>query len=526
VDPWSTSALFFCLLLILPLLALFPGWIQTGEWWSHIREELLSGYIWETVTLVLTVGILSFLMAVPSAWLVTHFDFPGRKALEWAMVLPLAIPSYVAAFVYMDVKDGLDPLLILIREHAGVETYLFAEVFIRKGILSLFLAGVLYPYLYLSLRGSFSVQRKGVIEAAQLLGRGPTSVFLTVALPLARPALIAGLSLIMMEVVNEYGAVHFFSVQTLTVGILNSWSLLGDLQSAVRLAGGVLIVILIILYVEQRQRGRAKFSEGNGDTSPILHRKLNPLPATAALICCLIPLTIGFLYPVLRLAYWAVISWKSTNLDAMWSRVGNSFALAFITAFLLTGLAVGLVYAQRVNSSPFLRKSISFASIGYAIPGAVIAVGMMILTGYFRNYLPDALLAGSVWIIGFAYMVRFLAVPLHPVRASMERVCGSLDAASRLLGHSPLDTLFKINLPLIRGTLFSVTMLVFVDILKELPLTIILRPVHFETLSLYVFSKAKEGRIQECAVPSLMIISLAALGLFSLNRMMTSRKIL
>lgn len=521
MDFWSTSAFLWCVLLTLPFPALLLGLFlgeSDGEW-PHIREYLLTGYVLNTLWLVGVVAALSVLMAVPAAWLTSHFDFPGRKWLEWAMVLPLAIPTYVAAFVYKEIPHAATPLLMSVRDRFGPDAFLLAEGVIRKGTLAVFMAGVLYPYLYLSLRASFRVQRKGVVEAAHLLGRGPSSVFFSVALPLARPALIAGLGLIVMEVVNDYGAVHFFSVPTLTVGIFRAWTDFGDLGSAVRLAGAVLGGVLLLFLVEHLQRGRAKFAEEVSDSTPLRHRRLGRLPGIIALAACGIPLFIGFVYPIVRLSLWAAQSWDRVNLSIVGELVGNSLALALGTAILLTVLSVWLAYANRLHANRRLRRAIAIASTGYAIPGAVIAVGMMTLAGFIQPHVGGLMLTGSVGVIGFAYMVRFLAVALHPVRAAMERTCGSLDAASRLLGHSPLDTLWRVNLPLVRGTLVSVTMLVFVDILKELPLTMILRPANFETLAIHAYSLAWEDRIPECAVPSLMIIVLAGLGLFALNKL-------
>lgn len=519
VDGWSTSAFVLCALILLPLAVLIVSLGEPGPMWGHIADTLLTEYVLNTLWLVAAVGGLSLLMAVPAAWLLCTFDFPGRRWLEWAMVLPLAIPTYVAAFVYMRVPEAAIPLFIRIRAAFGVDTYLFAEAALRKGLLSLFMAGVLYPYLYLSLRAAFMVQRRGVIEAAHLLGRGPASVFFSVALPLARPALIAGLSLIVMEVLNDYGAVYFFGVPTLTQGIFRVWTGLNDLSSAVQLAGWMMLGILALLVAESLHRGRAKFAESAGDSAPLAHRKLRPLQAAGALLCCLTPLTIGFILPLLQLLRWAALSLDGFGNAGMWRRMGHSLALSLGAAAVLTVVSVLLVYAGRLHPLRGLRQLIRVASMGYAVPGAVIAVGVMMLFGLLERRFDWLRLSGTVFAIGFAYVVRFLAVPMQPVRAAMDRVCGSLDAASRLLGRSPGNTLFRINLPLIRGTLFSVTMLVFVDILKELPLTMILRPVNFDTLATLSFGLAKEGRIQECAIPSLMIVFLAGIGLFGLNRM-------
>ncbi|MDF3129014.1 iron ABC transporter permease [Kiritimatiellaeota bacterium B1221] len=516
-DGWSLSAPLLCLLIISPLLTLLSGIWDSAPAWKHLSETVLPQYFLNTVWLALAVSIVATLMALPAAWLISQFSFPGQKILAWAMVLPLAVPSYVAAFVYRQVPESAIPFLVHLRTQFGVDTYLFAEGLIRKGTLTLLMAAVLYPYLYLSLRTAFATQQKGVIEAAHLLGRSSSRVFFTVALPLARPALIAGITLIIMEVINDYGAVYFMGVPTLTVGIFRTWTGLGDLTSAVRLAGIMVLAVFFLLGIEQFQRGKARFSDQRASSAP--HGQLRPLGGyngILALITCLIPVSFGFILPCLQLLQWAKWSITQYGLGQLpWSRMGHSLLLALITAIVLTTIAVILNFAQRLHPRPWLQLPIRFAGVGYAIPGAVVAVGIMLFLGKIS-------LIGTVYAICFGYVVRFLAVGLHPVRAGMEKVCGSLDQASRVLGHTPTQTLFKVNLPLIRGTLFAVIMLVFVDILKELPMTMILRPVDFDTLATLAFGLAVESRIAECAIPSLMIIFLAGVGLFSLNRLLSS----
>jgi len=522
VDSWSTSTFFICLLVLSPIMALMIGLFQPAEWWSHLSETLLRGYITQTLWLTLSVTGLSLLMAVPSAWLISHFEFPGRRMFEWAMVLPLAVPTYVAAFVYMDFSEHFFPLLIQIRSTYGVDVYLWAESFMRKGLLALFMAGVLYPYLYLSLKSSFQRQQQEVLEAASLLGRKPSSIFFTIALPLARPALIAGISLIVMEVVNDYGAVHFFGVPTLTVGIFRTWRDFGDLTSSVRLATGLVACILIFLSLEHAQRGRALYTEGSKQSRPMARTRIRSRTVPFVWLACGLPLLIGFLYPVTQLSLWLLDATSDGEFGELVHRILNSLGLSLATAAFLTLAALLIAYTLRLHPNLPLRNLVSVASVGYAIPGAVIAVGIMSCSSLLR--LPAFLATGSVGAILIAYAARFLAVPLHPIRASMQRVCGNLDLASRVLGHSPGSTLCRINLPLLRGSLISAMLLVFIDILKELPLTMILRPAQFETLALLAFSRAKEDRLYDTALPSLMIILLATLGLVVMNRLANGRK--
>jgi iron(III) transport system permease protein len=521
-SPWTIFTVVLCVLILIPLAVVIFGITRAGPDWSHVAETVLWTYVANTLILAVLVSVLCCLMAIPTAWLLSAFDFPGRRILEWAMVLPLSIPTYVAAFVYMHTKESAIPLQIRIREIWGVDAFLLSETILRYGILSLLLAGVLYPYLYLAVRASFLVQRRGVIEAAQLLGRSPASVFFTVALPLARPAIMAGLSLIIMELINDYGAVNFFGVPTLTEGIFRTWFGLGDRASALRLAGMMMAMVLVLLSLEKAQRGRAQYAEAGNDSTPLAHRRLRPAAAIGALIACLIPLTVGFLYPLQKLLRWAWLSLELGILPGMGSRILHSLGLALGTAAVLTLFALITVYAVRLCASRRLTLLARLATLGYAVPGAVVAVGVMVTFGFTDRLFSGFFLSGTLFAIGFAYIVRFFAVAVQPIQESMHRVCGRLDEASRILGHRPLNTLLRINLPLIKGTLVAATMLVFVDILKELPLTMILRPVNFDTLATLSFGLAKEGRFHECAIPSLLIIFLATIGLIGLNRCIRS----
>ncbi len=523
VDLWSASTFVLALLILTPLIVVVVGLSDAGPKWDHIASTVLWKYVWNTVLVVPLVGVLAILMAVPPAWLVSAFEFPGRRIFEWALVLPLAIPTYVAAFVYYPGLEAAIPFIVSVRQNFGFDASQVAEKIVRYGLLSILLASVLYPYLFISARSSFSQQRRGVIEAAQTLGRGPISVFFSVALPLARPALVAGLSLIVMEVVNDYGAVHFFGVPTLTEGIFRTWFGLGDRSSALRIAGLVMLAVLCLLWAEQRQRGRARFSEHSVNSTPLARRKLGTSKAVLAIVVCVVPLGIGFLYPVFRLLGWASQTFGKVLQADFWQQLGNSLLLSLGTAAGLTAIAVIFAFATRLHHAGWLRVTSRMATLGYAAPGAVVAVGVMVALGGVDRSLGQQVLSGTYFAIIFAYTVRFLAVPFHPVRAGMNRVCGSLDEASRVLGQSPLLTLWKINLPLMWTTLLAATMLVFVDILKELPLTMILRPANFETLATTAFGLASEGRFRECSVPSLIIILAGALGLMVLNRL-TKRK--
>jgi len=528
VDGWSATTALLCALILVPLGAVVLGVGDAGPEWGHLAETVLAGYVANTAVLIVLVAALALVAAIPTAWLVAVFDFPGRRFFEWALILPLAIPTYVAAFVYSTVYEAGIPLLVWIRGNLGAAAFDFAETGLRYGILVLLLAAVLYPYLFISARVSFSRQQGSLIEAAHVLGRPPRSVFFSVALPLARPAIVAGLSLIAMEVVNDYGAVHFMGVPTLTVGIFRTWTGLSDPASAVRLAGFVMVAVLAVLLVEGLHRGRARFAEEATSAKPLSRRRLVGWRALGATAACAAPLAAGFGFPVAALLRW---SWnlEELHLGRSWEHLAASLLLALATAATLAAMALLFAYARKLHFARWLRALVRCASMGYAVPGAVVALGVMITLGRLdaalvaleeRFGIAAPLFSGSIAAIVSGYVVRFIAVAYHPLQAGMARICGSLDEASRTLGHSPSGTLWRINLPLLRGTLLGATMLVFVDILKELPLTLILRPANFETLATIAFGMASEGNIYDSAVPSLMIVALGALGLIVLNRYM------
>ena len=492
--------------------------LEEGPKWGHVAETVLGEYVKNTLILVAMVSLLALLFGLLPAWLVSTCEFPGRSTFEWLLVMPLAIPTYVVAFVYFQLPEEAIPMLVKIRLEHGVDAFLAAEAILRYGLLSIILAGVLFPYLYLAARTSFAQQGKTLVEASRMLGQSVGSTFFKVALPLARPAIVAGLSLIILEVVNDYGAVNFFGVPTLTEGIFRTWFGLQDRASAIRIAGMAMGVVLLVLLVERAQRGKAKFSEQSTSSAPLSRQKLPPAKAALAMLVCLLPLGIGLLYPVFILAKWSWLTWREVLQPEFVGQLGRSLALSLVTAFALALMALLFAYTLKLHPTRWMRAANRFSTIGYATPGAVIAIGVMVAFGKIDHWLDGAVLSGTLLAIAFAYGVRFLAVAYQPVNAGFTRISDGLDESSRLLGKPPSATLCKIHVPLLKGTLFGAAMLVFVDILKELPLTMILRPANFETLSTTAFGLAKEGRIHECAVPSLIIVVAGGVGLAILNR--------
>lgn len=523
-DRWGAFSFLIVAVLCLPIAAVLIQVGRESESWDNLVKTVLGGYLFNTLILVVGVGMVACLVAVPTAWLVTCFEFPGRRILSWALLLPLAFPTYVAAFVFYQGSESAIPFLIWVRNNWGIDTYLIFELIIRYSTLIIMMAAVLYPYIYLACRSSFAQQGRTVLEAARVLGDSPRQVFFRVGLPMARPGMVAGLALVTMEVINDYGAVHFFGVPTLTEGVFRTWFGMGDKVAALRLASIVMVSIGFLLAFEQLMRGRAQYVEIGDSPAPLARDRLSGVRGWLAVFLCLLPLAIGFFYPFGKLFRWA---WLHLTSDAGFlftsgEAIARGTGLAAITAIFMPLLAAVFAYAVRLRENRGRKLMERAAGLGYATPGAVIAVGVLVVFGTFDRWdvpwLP--LLSGSLLAIGFAYIVRFFAIPLQFSRAGMDRVGRPVEEVSMLLGHGPLATFLRVDLPLLKGPLIAAGMLLFVDILKELPLTLILRPANFETLATTAFSLAKESRLQACAVPSLMIVLAGAIGLLVMNRLM------
>ena len=522
IDFWSVAVVLCALLLLAPLIAVFIGVFQPTEEWQHLASTVLPGYLLNTLILVFGVGLVSVLFAVPAAWFVATYDFPTRRFWKWALVMPLAVPTFASAFTYFDVLELSIPLIIKVRDAWGFGASQWVERLIRYGMLILLLSSVLYPYIYLSLRSTFSKQQGVYFEAGRMLGKRPSSIFRRVALPMARPTLIAGLSLVIMEVVNEYGAVNLFGVPTLTEGIFRTWFGLGDRASGLRLAVIVVIIVFAILAFEAWQRKRLRYVEGA--QTNVAHRRvrLGWRRAWIVVFFCALPVLIGFVFPVLRLVYWAIVATEGFDFVGFLGQAARSLGLASATALLLSVVAFFLAFSVRVKGDSKVCKLVQASTLGYAIPSVVTAVGVMVLLGSIDHLLSDVslslVLSGSLFAISFAYMVRFMTVAYQPLNASMQGVCTTLHEASRTLGQGNWQSLTRIHWPLLRMNILACATLVFIDIMKELPLTLVLRPSDFETLATFAFGFAKEGYIYDCALPSLLIISLGVWGLLVIER--------
>ncbi len=500
-----------------------------GDTWRHLASTVLGEYIRNSLLLMAGVAAGAGSIGITTAWLTTMYRFPGRRLFIWALLLPLAFPAYILAYTYTGMLEPAGPVQGWIRAtfHVGYGEYWFPEIRSLPGA-AVMLSLVLYPYVYLLARASFLEQSVCALEASRSLGCGPWRSFFTVALPLARPAIAVGISLALMETLADFGTVDYFGVSTFTTGIFRTWYGLYDEVAAAQLAALLMLFVLLLLGLERGSRRRARFHHATHRYRALPQHRLRPLAAWLAAIACLLPVLFGFLLPFVQLGFW-MLQIRKQALD------GDFLALAFNSFFLagtaaLTALVVALVlaYGQRLQPSRWLKGLVRVAGMGYAIPGMVIAIGVLIPFGWVDNALDGwmrdhfgigtgLLFSGTLFILVFAYLVRFLTVSLQTVEAGLGRIRPSMEEAAWSMGESRLGTVRRIHLPLMRGSLLTALLIVLVDVLKELPATLVLRPFNFNTLAVRAYELASDERLVDAAVPALTIVLVGILPVILLS---------
>ncbi len=533
LDGWQFGTLFFAALAVLPVLAIvWLAFFPEENIWPHLISTSLPGYIKNTLILMLGVGISVFLTGVSTAWLVTHYEFPLRRQFEWMLLLPLAIPAYVIAYMYTDLLEFAGPVQQFLRSLFGWELardYWFPNIrSMGGGVLMMGL--VLYPYVYLLARAAFLEQSPNLFEASRLLGHSPRHSFLSVSLPIARPAIVVGVALALMETLNDFGTIDFFAIRTLTAGLYDVWLGMGNLGGAAQISTTMLSFVILLLSLEYFGRRRQRFYQS---LRRFGHKNRMHLSARKAWLLtgfCAIPVLAGFFVPVLLLSNLAIsyfeVSWTPKFRDYAL----NSFLLSTAAALITILIAIMIAYTRRLHRhSKSILIASRLASLGYAVPGAVLAVGVIIPFAALDNYIDTLmrdwfdfssglLLSGTVFAIIFAYVVRFLAVSIGSIESSLSKVSESMDMAARTLGYSAHKVLLRLHLPLIKGGILTAGMVVFVDSMKELPATLILRPFNFETLATHVYQFASDEMIGESALGALFIVLVGMLPVIYLSR--------
>lgn len=520
IDRWTLGALAVALLVALPVLAVVVVALQpSGDVWGHLVDTVLWGYIANTLGLMAGVGLGTLVIGVGTAWLVTMCRFPGSRLLEWALLLPLAFPTYVIAIVYVEMLEYTGPLQAGLRALAGWQRpgdYWFPEIRSLGGAIGV-MSLVLYPYVYLLARAAFLDQSVCALEVSRTLGRGPWRSFFTTALPLARPAIVVGVALALMEVLNDFGAVQQFAVNTFTTGIYDVWLGMHNAPAAAQLACLLLGFVLVLVGLERASRRARHYHQTTRRYRALPGYRLKGWRAVGAVLATALPLLLGFVVPALVLADWARLTAGIVRHDDFLTDVVNTLALAATAALLAITVATFLAYALRLSGGRVLTGAVRLASIGYAVPGSVIAVGVLLpfawadhglnaLAETFFGVTPGLLLSGTVVAVVFAYLVRFLALSFGSVEASLGRITTDMDGAARTLGHDATATLRRVHLPLIRGGVLTAALLVFVDVMKELPATLILRPFDFSTLATRIYEYASDERFEETGLWALAIV--------------------
>lgn len=506
---------------------LFDGDFSTLD---HLWQTVIPEYVRHSLWLMLGVAVGVITLGVSTAWLTTSCRFPGQKILSWALLLPLAMPAYITAYTYTGMLDYSGPVQEALRATFGwgYGDYWFPRIRSLGGAI-IVLSLVLFPYVYLITRATFLQQSATTLEAGRSLGLTPWQCFLRIALPLARPAIVTGTTLALMETLADYGTVQYFGVTTFTTGIFRTWYGLGDLTGALQLAGLLLAAVISLILLERWSRKQARYDQRN--PRPAAPFELRGGKAWLASIACWLPLIFGFLLPALQLGAWSLERWQVWTTSDFWQLTWNSFALAFMAAILVVMLALWLAYGRRQLPTRAVRTSVAFAGLGYAIPGLVIAVGLLVLLTSVDNviidlsrrwfdYNPGLLLSGTLFALLFAYAVRFLSVALQTVQAGLAEIRPSMDEAARIHGYKPLQVLRMIHLPLLRPSVLTAIILVGVDVLKELPATLVLRPFDFNTLAVRAYEMAGDERLADAGPPALMMVMVGLIPVILLSRAM------
>lgn len=535
---WMISALVTTAIVALPVLsvivlALFPE----ENIWPHLLETTLPRYLVTTIKLMIGVGVLTLAIGLATAWAVTMCEFPGRKFFEWALMLPFAVPAYVIAYVYTSLLDYAGPVQIALRDWFGWQSaadYWFPEIRSLGGA-TIMIGLVLYPYVYLLGRAAFLEQSPSLFAVSRSLGHSALSTFFKVVLPIARPAIAVGLSLVLMETLNDFGTVDFFAVQTLTAGLFDTWMNLGNLGGAAQIATTMLMFVVLLVTLERYSRRRQQQFAARDNREPLHRFTMSFSRQMICVVVCAVPLVLGFVIPGATLGYYA---WE--YFDVSWNpdflrNTMNSLFLSGSAALTTLVIGVTLAYSRRLHNTRGMQVLMRLSSLGYAMPGAVLAVGVIVPLAGFDNWLDSLmrdylgvstglLLSGSAFALIFAYTVRFLAVSAGSVESALQKVTPSMDMASRSLGHSPGKTLVKVHLPMLRGTLITAALVVFVDCMKELPATLILRPFNYETLATYVYQFASDEQLYHSALPALIIVLAGIIPIILMNRSISNSR--
>lgn len=534
INLWAALAIAAAALALLPVATIaVTAMADTGTLWSHVLAHVLPQATWNTGMLLLGAGVIATCVGTGAAWLVSAHDFRGRGILEWALLLPLAVPTYIMAYAYLDVLSPLGPVQGALRWMLGYSSpreWRLPDIRSMWGAILVF-GFVLYPYVYLTTRAMFLTQAANLVEVSRTLGVNRRQVFWRVALPLARPAIAVGVSLALMEALNDIGAAQFLGIRTLTASVYTTWIIRTDLPGAAQIAMAMLVVVVALIVLERWARRNQRFATNAQRARAMPPRRLTGMKGLFAFCLGALPIIIGFLGPALYLLVQAVRRIEFAGFSPALARATlNTVSVSLIATLVVLVMGFAVAYAARLYPGRTTNALSRISTLGYAVPGTVLAIGILIPVAWFDRSLDGAmrhwfgystglLLLGTGAALVYAYMARFLAISAGGIEAGLSRIPSSYDHAARTLGQSATGALWRVHLPLSRTALTAAGLLVFVDCMKELPATLLLRPLNFETLATLLYGEAARGTYEDAALAALIIVVIGILPVILLARM-------
>jgi iron(III) transport system permease protein len=525
----TISSFFIVLLICLPIIIIFSQiFTQNSDIWIHLTNTVLKEYIFNTFYIMIGVGIITFILGFTTAYLTSLYNFSYSRFFNYALVLPFALPTYIVAFIYAGMFDmtGSITTFFLNIFNTNISNIDFFDIMSIEGAI-IVMSLVLYPYVYLTVKLYLSFESSAVINASKSMGISSYKIFYKVILPICRPAIIAGISLAIMEAISDFGVVDYYGVSTFVTGIFRTWFGMGSIQDACKLASLLIIFIFLIIFLEKLQRRNIKYKSSGKDFIPIYKTKLKGYKNILAFIICIIPFFFGFILPFMQMSYWFILSYKDIIDDQFLYILLNTIFLASISAFIIVILALLLTYNLKRKHTKTTNILVQISKLGYSIPGAVIAIGVLVLFSYIDNILIDSikflfnininlLLTGSIIAMIFGYIVRFISICINNYESTFSNIPSSYYNASKSMGINEKNTFKKVFSPLIKNTSYIAFLMIFIEVIKELPLSMILRPFNYDTLAIRSYELTQQGQIVESAVPSMFIVIFSMISIIFL----------
>jgi len=526
IDTFNNSFIFiFVIIFLLPILFVFLNlFSSTTDIWIHISTYLLEEYIINSLIIVSFVALFTILIGTSLAWLVSMYDFPGVSFFKWLLILPMAIPTYINAFIYSGLNETSGIFFNFFEYYFGLGPFIYNLYNIQNIYGVIFIMSIsLYPYVYLLCLPAFANHSYSVFEVGKSLGLNQFQRMTRIGIPIVRPAIIAGVSFVIMETLAEYATMEYFGVPTFATGIFRAWFVLGDDISSLRLSSILLTLVFILIYFEEVSRGKKNF---NNPTNKVYERKKEiPDNKSLPILLCSLVLFFGFILPLIQIFYWISYSFQEINIAFLSELVLSSAGVAFISAVVIIIFTLNISFISRITINIFTKVCIKIFSLGYAIPGVVLAVGVITPIIYLErsfsrlfNYPPESILTGTFILLIIAYLVRFSTISIKTIDSGFNKISANYDLVSASFGYSKIETLLKVHLPILLPTIYSAGILLFVDIVKELPMTLILRPFNFTTLPVYLYELAEAENLSSMGVPGLILIIICLIPVIILSK--------